>query len=135
MKTRRFNLKEDRPTLCGYCKSPAGPFLYQDKEYWIGACCMAHLDKIKEGKRLPNKAQLNDIGAEYAIASTKDLYKQLLIANKEDPLHKWKREDRKKVFVSIIREYLNWANARAREDDKRGTDGSKEILQRSKHNI
>jgi hypothetical protein len=91
---------------------------------------MAHLDKIKEGKRLPNKAQLNDIGTEYAIASTKDLYKKLLIANKENPLHKWKREDRKKVFVSIIREYLNWANARAKEDDERALNGSKKILQR-----
>ncbi|MBT5870054.1 MAG: hypothetical protein HOH44_00070 [Bacteroidetes bacterium] len=129
--THHFNFdNNDRPTLCAYCKAPAGPLLKKDKEHWLGACCMAHLKKLGEGERLPNKAQLNDIGTEYAIASTKNLYKKLLIDNKGEPLHEWERDDRKKIFVSIIREYLNWANARAREDDERLINGSKKILQR-----
>ena len=30
----------------------------------------------------------------------------VLIDNKGEPLHEWERDDRKKIFVSIIREYL-----------------------------
>ena len=51
-----------RPTLCAYCKAPAGPFLYKDNEYWLGACSMEHLKLIDKGEKLPNKAKLNDIG-------------------------------------------------------------------------
>ena len=76
--THHFNFDgKNRPTLCGYCKNPSGPLIYKDGDYWLGACSMDHLKKIKEGKRLPNKAQLNDEGVEYSIAQTKDIYLEL----------------------------------------------------------
>jgi hypothetical protein len=71
-------------------------FLKEDGEHWLGACCMAHLKKIGEGERLPNKAQLNDLGIEYSIAQTKDLYTKLAIEEDQKPLHKWERDKRKK---------------------------------------
>ena len=93
---------KNRPSLCAYCKAPAGPLLYKDGENWLGACCMAHLKKIGKGERLPNKAQLNDEGIEYSIAQTKDIYLEL--AGKEDqkPLHKWERANRKRIFTTIV---------------------------------
>ena len=89
---------------------------------------MDHLKKIGEGKRLPNKAQLNDEGVEYSIAQTKNVYVELVREERNQPLHKWDRDNRKKVFTSIVREYLNWANEVARQDDERAKHGSDEIL-------
>ena len=106
--THHFNFDgKNRPTLCAYCKAPAGPFLRKDGEHWLGACCMAHLKKIGEGERLPNKAQLNDTGIEYSIAQTKDIYLEL--AGKEDqkPLHKW--------------------NVQAQLDDERAANGFNKV--------
>ena len=119
-----------RPTLCAYCKAPAGPFLYKDNEYWLGACSMEHLKLIGKGERLPNKAQLNDLGIEYAIAQTKETYTSLTKSEKHKPLHEWQRENRKKVFTSIVRHYLNWANKQAQLDDERAANGSNKILQK-----
>jgi len=119
-----------RPTLCAYCKAPAGPFLHKDNEYWLGACSMEHLKLIGKGKRLPNKAQINDLGVEYAIAQTKETYTSLTKSEKHKPLHEWQRENRKKVFTSIVRHYLNWANEQAQLDDERAANGSNKILQR-----
>ena len=124
--TYHFNPK-NRPTLCAYCKRPAGPFLKEDGEHWLGACCMAHLKKIGEGERLPNKAQLNDLGIEYSIAQTKDLYTKLAIEEDQKPLHKWERDKRKKIFTNIVREYLNWANVQAELDDERAANGFNKV--------
>jgi len=133
MKTRLFNYDaKNRPTLCAYCKRPCGPLLYQDGDHWLGACSMDHLNKIKEGERLPNKCQLNDEGIEYSIAQTKDIYLELSRQEGNEPLHKWDRVKRKKVFTNIVREYLNWANAIAKQDDERAKHGSEEILSRRK---
>ena len=49
---------------------------------------MNHLKKIEEGKRLPNKAQLNDEGVEYSIAQTKNVYVELAREERNQPLHK-----------------------------------------------
>lgn len=131
--THHFNYNgKNRPTLCAYCKAPAGPLLYKDGDYWLGACSMNHLKKIGEGKRLPNKAQLNDEGVEYSIAQTKNVYVELAREERNEPLHKWDRDNRKRVFTSIVREYLNWANEVARQDDERAKHGSDEILSRRK---
>jgi len=88
---------------------------------------MAHLKKIGKGERLPNKAQLNDEGIEYSIAQTKEIYLEL--ANKEDqkPLHKWERANRKRIFTTIVREYLNWANVQAQLDDERAANGFNKV--------
>ena len=127
--THHFNYNgKNRPTLCAYCKAPAGPLLYKDGDYWLGACSMNHLKKIGEGKRLPNKAQLNDDGVEYSIAQTKNVYVELAREERNEPLHKWNRDNRKRVFTSIVREYLNWASEVARQDDERAKHGSDEIL-------
>lgn len=88
---------------------------------------MDHLKKIGEGLRLPNKAQLNDDGVEYSIAQTKDLYLDLTLKEEDKPLHKWDRENRKKVFTSIVREYLNWANVQAKLDDQRAANGFNKV--------
>jgi len=88
---------------------------------------MDHLKKIGEGLRLPNKAQLNDDGVEYSIAQTKDLYLDLTLVEEDKPLHKWDRENRKKVFTSIVREYLNWANVQAKLDDQRAANGFNKV--------
>ena len=126
--THHFNFdNNDRPTLCAYCKAPAGPLLKKDKEHWLGACCMAHLKKIGEGERLPNKAQLNDLGIEYSIAQTKDLYTKLAIEEDQKPLHKWERDNRKSIFTNIVREYLNWANVQAELDDVRAANGFNKV--------
>ena len=93
---------------------------------------MNHLKKIGEGKRLPNKAQLNDEGVEYSIAQTKNVYVELAREERNEPLHKWDRDNRKRVFTSIVREYLNWANAVAQQDDERAKHGFDEILSRRK---
>ena len=93
---------------------------------------MNHLKKIGEGKRLPNKAQLNDEGVEYSIAQTRETYLELSRQEGNKALHKWDRDKRKKVFTSIVREYLNWANEVARQDDERAKHGSDEILSRGK---
>jgi hypothetical protein len=93
---------------------------------------MDHLKKIREGKRLPNKAQLNDEGVEYSIAQTREIYLELSRQEGNKALHKWDREKRKRVFTSIVREYLNWANEVARKDDERAKHGSDEILSRGK---
>jgi hypothetical protein len=131
--THHFNYNgKNRPTLCAYCKAPAGPLLYKDGDYWLGACSMNHLKKIGEGKRLPNKAQLNDEGVEYSIAQTKNVYVELVREERNQPLHKWDRDNRKRVFTSIVREYLNWANEVAQQDDERAKHGSDEILSRRK---
>ena len=131
--THHFNYNgKNRPTLCAYCKNPSGPLLYKDGDYWLGACSMEHLKKIGEGKRLPNKAQLNDEGVEYSIAQTKNVYVELAREERNEPLHKWDRDNRKRVFTSIVREYLNWANEVARQDDERAKHGSDEILSRRK---
>ena len=122
-----FNGK-NRPTLCGYCKNPSGPLIYKDGDYWLGACSMDHLKKIREGKRLPNKAQLNDEGVEYSIAQTKDIYLKLAIEEEQKPLHEWDRDKRKRIFTTIVREYLNWANVQAQADDERAANGFNEIL-------
>jgi hypothetical protein len=133
MTIHHFNYNgKNRPTLCAYCKAPAGPLLYKDGDYWLGACSMNHLKKIGEGKRLPNKAQLNDEGVEYSIAQTKNVYVELAREERNQPLHKWDRDNRKRVFTSIVREYLNWANAVAQQDDERAKHGSDEILSRRK---
>ena len=133
MTIHHFNYNgKNRPTLCAYCKAPAGPLLYKDGDYWLGACSMNHLKKIGEGKRLPNKAQLNDEGVEYSIAQTKNVYVELAREERNQPLHKWDRDNRKRVFTSIVREYLNWANEVARQDDERAKHGSDEILSRRK---
>ena len=124
--THHFNPK-NRPTLCAYCKRPAGPFLKKDGEHWLGACCMAHLKKVGEGERLPNKAQLNDLGIEYSIAQTKDLYTKLAIEEDQKPLHKWERDNRKSIFTNIVREYLNWANVQAELDDERAANGFNKV--------
>lgn len=121
-----FNNKK-RPTLCAYCKAPASAFLYYDGAEYLGACNMDHLEKLKT-ERLPNKAQLNDDGVEYAILQTKDIYLKLTREEHNKPLHEWNRDKRKKVFTSIVREYLNWANDKAQKDDLRAINGSKEIL-------
>ena len=84
----KFN-GNNRPTLCAYCKNPSGPLLYKDGDYWLGACSMDHLKKIGEGKRLPNKAQLNDEGVEYSIAQTREVYLELSREENNQPLHKW----------------------------------------------
>jgi len=131
--THHFNYNgKNRPTLCAYCKQPSGPLLYKDGDYWLGACSMEHLKKIGEGKRLPNKAQLNDEGVEYSIAQTKNVYVELAREERNQPLHKWDRDNRKRVFTSIVREYLNWANEVAQQDDERAKHGSDEILSRRK---
>jgi len=131
--THHFNYNgKNRPTLCAYCKNPSGPLLYKDGDYWLGACSMDHLKKIGEGKRLPNKAQLNDEGVEYSIAQTKNVYVELAREERNEPLHKWDRDNRKRVFTSIVREYLNWANEVAQQDDERAKHGSDEILSRRK---
>lgn len=131
--THHFNYNgKNRPTLCAYCKNPSGPLLYKDGDYWLGACSMEHLKKIGEGKRLPNKAQLNDEGVEYSIAQTKNVYVELAREERNEPLHKWDRDNRKRVFTSIVREYLNWANEVAQQDDERAKHGSDEILSRRK---
>jgi hypothetical protein len=83
---------------------------------------MEHLEKLRTNERLPNKAQLNDEGVEYAITQTKDIYLKL---SREE-------HHRKRVFSSIVREYLNWANAVAKQDDERAKHGSEEILSRRK---
>ncbi len=88
---------------------------------------MDHLKKIGEGLRLPNKAQLNDDGVEYSIAQTKNLYLDLTLEEEDKPLHKWDRENRKKVFTSIVREYLNWANVQAELDDQRAANGFNKV--------
>ena len=88
---------------------------------------MDHLKKIGEGLRLPNKAQLNDDGIEYSIAQTKNLYLDLTLEEEDKPLHKWDRENRKKVFTSIVREYLNWANVQAELDDQRAANGFNKV--------
>jgi len=88
---------------------------------------MDHLKKIGEGLRLPNKAQLNDDGIEYSIAQTKNLYLDLTLKEEDKPLHKWERENRKKVFTSIVREYLNWANVQAELDDQRAANGFNKV--------
>lgn len=131
--TRHFKFNgKNRPTLCAYCKQPSGPLLYKDGDYWLGACSMDHLKKIGEGKRLPNKAQLNDEGVEYSIAQTRETYLELSRQEGNKALHKWDREKRKRVFTSIVREYLNWANEVAQQDDERAKHGSDEILSRGK---
>ena len=131
--THHFNYNgKNRPTLCAYCKNPSGPLLYKDGDYWLGACSMDHLKKIGEGKRLPNKAQLNDEGVEYSIAQTKNVYVELAREERNEPLHKWDRDNRKRVFTSIVREYLNWANEVAQQDDERAKHGSDEILSKRK---
>jgi len=127
----KFN-GNNKPTLCAYCKAPAGPLLHKDGDYWLGACSMKHLKKIGEGKRLPNKAQLNDEGVEYSIAQTREVYLELSREENNQPLHKWDRDKRKRVFTSIVREYLNWANEVAQQDDERAKHGSDEILSRRK---
>lgn len=88
---------------------------------------MDHLKKIGEGLRLPNKAQLNDDGIEYSIAQTKNLYLDLTLEEEDKPLHKWERDNRKKVFTSIVREYLNWANVQAELDDQRAANGFNKV--------
>ena len=88
---------------------------------------MNHLKKIGEGKRLPNKAQLNDDGVEYSIAQTKNLYLDLTLEEEDKPLHKWDRENRKKVFSAIVREFLNWANVQAKLDDQRAANGFNKV--------
>jgi len=88
---------------------------------------MDHLKKIGEGLRLPNKAQLNDDGIEYSIAQTKNLYLDLTLKEEDKPLHKWERDNRKKVFTSIVREYLNWANVQAELDDQRAANGFNKV--------
>lgn len=133
MTIHHFNFNgNNRPTLCAYCKAPAGPLLHKDGDYWLGACSMDHLKKIGEGKRLPNKAQLNDEGVEYSIAQTREVYLELSREENNQPLHKWDRDKRKRVFTSIVREYLNWANEVAQQDDERAKHGSDEILSRRK---
>ena len=68
---------------------------------------MDHLEKLRTNERLPNKAQLNDEGVEYAITQTKDIYLKLSREEHHRALHEWNREKRKRVFSSIVREYLN----------------------------
>ena len=129
----RFLFKEKyRPTLCAYCKNPCGPYLHFDGVAYLGACSMEHLEKLRTNERLPNKAQLNDEGVEYAITQTKDIYLKLSREEHHRALHEWNREKRKRVFSSIVREYLNWANAVAKLDDERAKHGSEEILSRRK---
>ncbi len=93
---------------------------------------MDHLKKISEGERLPNKAQLNDDGIEYSIAQTKDLYLDLTLKEADKPLHQWDRENRKRVFASIVREYLNWANVQAELDDQRAANGFNKVPEKGR---
>ena len=74
---------------------------------------MAHLNKVREGERLKNVAQMSDEGLDYAIKQTKDTYLEIAKDTGSYVMHEWGREKRELLFGKAIREYLNWANEQA----------------------
>jgi len=120
-------LRNDRPSLCGICCKPVGGLLFYRDDKWFGACSRACQAKLKEGKTLEQMAQLSEKGLEHAIVRAKETYISLSKESNgetlEKPLHAWKREHRRAFFSSLVREYLDYAIAQARN----GVDGSNEI--------
>ena len=108
-----FDLKEDNPSLCGYCKSPARGYLLIGETKTFGACSMSHLRKLQKGESLKNIARLSNKGLRYAVKQTKKTYLEIYKEEKTWLLHQWKKENREKLFANIVREYLNFANYQA----------------------
>jgi hypothetical protein len=108
-----FDIKNDDPSLCAYCRSPARGFLYISKPHVYGACSMEHLEKITKGERLKKIARLSNKGLRYAIKETKPTYLEISREEKTYTLHKWSKENREKLFANIVQEYLNFANYQA----------------------
>ena len=103
--TSHFNfLKSDRPSLCGCCGDPVGPLLVEVDGKWFGACSMEHQEEIKER------------------------YKEFSVKNKSWSFRDWSEDDRVSFFESYTREYLKYANERARN----GVDGSYEIQDKTR---
>jgi len=74
---------------------------------------MEHSNKVREGERLKNIAQMSDEGLDYAIKQTKDTYLGIAKDTGSYVMHEWGRENRELLFGKVIREYLNWANEQA----------------------
>ncbi|MAV99805.1 MAG: hypothetical protein CML81_08440 [Rhodobiaceae bacterium] len=122
-----FDLKQDNPSLCGYCKSPARGYLLIDTKKTFGACSMSHLRKLQKGEKLKNKARLSEKGLHYAIKETKQTYLKIAKTEKTWTLHEWSKTNREKLFANIVREYLNFANYQA-ETGKTDFGQTDEIL-------
>jgi len=113
-----FDIKNNRPSLCGHCLCPAGAVLFEYKKKYYGVCNkMEHIDKIKErierGEKLERTANLNYESVGYAIAQTKETY--IKFANKHNTyeLHKWESNDRRKFFELLVLHYLDCEKAKA----------------------
>ena len=80
-----------------------------------------------KGTIVNGKSQTNDfyLGECQKWTGLKNL--DLTLKEEDKPLHKWERENRKKVFTSIVREYLNWANVQAELDDQRAANGFNKV--------
>ena len=108
-----FDVKNEDPSLCAYCKAPARGFLYIDKPKAYGACSMDHLAKIMEKEFLKNVARINMKGLRYAIKQTKEIYLKLSREEKTFTIHDWDKKNREQLFEKVVREYLNHANHQA----------------------
>ena len=66
MTTYHFDAKR-RPTLCAYCKRPAGPFLKQDGEHWLGALANDSDDAMSHRAEIRGASSITD-SVRWAIA-------------------------------------------------------------------
>ena len=74
---------------------------------------MDHLSKIAKGEKLPRVARLAEKGLRYAITQTKDTYIEIAKQEKTHIIHKWDKNNRERLFASIILNYLDFANYQA----------------------
>jgi len=89
---------------------------------------MEHQEEIKKGNRSPKVAQVSVAGVLHAKSKLKERYKEFSVKNKSWSFRDWSEDDRVSFFESYTREYLKYANERARN----GVDGSYEIQDKAR---
>ena len=103
-----------RPALCGYCYIPSGPYMVVQENKIYGACCIEHMEKVREGKQLKRIAVACEDGIDYTIKKSKQTYLDIAKSNGSYVMHEWDRKDRELLFSAIVNNYMTWANEQAR---------------------
>tara|TARA_Y100001938_G_C8092722_1_gene436066 strand:- start:1537 stop:1788 length:252 start_codon:yes stop_codon:yes gene_type:complete len=83
---------------------------------------MKHQEKIAEGEIIKNISSVSNVGVDYALKNTKDIYINHAKKNKSFELHKWQSKDRKNLFKEAIRHYLNYADKQAEDGVEIGSN-------------
>jgi len=79
-----------------------------------GACCIEHMEKVREGKQLKRIAVACEDGIDYTIKQSKQTYLDIAKSNGSYVMHEWERKDRELLFSAIVNNYMTWANEQAR---------------------